>query len=55
VGGARVNAVAETLGAGYRQLAAQSFTHGYHLAVAVGAGCPLAAAGIALAGFRRSA
>ena len=52
VGGARVNAVAETLGAGYRQLAAQSFAHGYHLAVAVGAACLLAAAGIAVVGFR---
>ena len=55
VGGARVNAVAETLGAGYRQLAAQSFAHGYHLAVAVGAACLLAAAVIAILGFRRSA
>jgi hypothetical protein len=55
VGGACVNAVAETLGAGYRQLAARSFAHGYQLAVAVGAACLLAAASIAVVGFRRSA
>ena len=53
VGGARINAVAETLGAAYRQAAAQSFAHGYHLAVEVGAACLLAAAVIAVVGFRR--
>jgi hypothetical protein len=31
------------------------FAHGYHLAVAVGAACLLAAAGIAVVGFSRSA
>jgi MFS transporter, DHA2 family, methylenomycin A resistance protein len=54
VGGARINAVAETLGAAYRQPAAQSFTHGYRVAVAVGAACLLAAAVIAVLGFRQS-
>jgi MFS transporter, DHA2 family, methylenomycin A resistance protein len=54
VGGARINAVAETLGAAYRQPAAQSFAHGYHVAVGVGAACLLAAAVIAILGFRQS-
>ncbi len=52
VGGARVAAVARTLGAAYRQPAAASFEHGYHLAVGTGAGCLLLAALIAAAGFR---
>ena len=55
VGGARINAVAEALGAAYRQPAARSFAHGYHLAVGVGAVCLLAAAVIAVVGFRRPA
>jgi MFS transporter, DHA2 family, methylenomycin A resistance protein len=55
VGGARINAVARALGAAYRQPAAQSFAHGYHVAVGVGAACLLAAAVIAILGFRRSA
>jgi hypothetical protein len=55
VGGARINAVAETLGGAYRQPAAQSFAHGYHAAVGVGAACLLAAAVIAVLGFRPSA
>jgi DHA2 family methylenomycin A resistance protein-like MFS transporter len=55
VGGARINAVARTLGAAYRQPAAQSFAHGYHVAVGVGAACLLAAAVIAALGFRTSA
>jgi MFS family permease len=52
VGGARINVVADALGAAYRQPAAQSFVHGYHVAVGVGAGCLLAAAVIAVLGFR---
>ena len=52
VGGARIAAVARTLGAAYRQPAAASFEHGYHLAVGAGAGCLLLAALIAVAGFR---
>jgi DHA2 family methylenomycin A resistance protein-like MFS transporter len=52
VGGARVAAVTRTLGAAYRQPAAASFEHGYHLAVGTGAGCLLVAALIAVAGFR---
>jgi MFS transporter, DHA2 family, methylenomycin A resistance protein len=55
VGGARINAVAHALGAPYRQPAAQSFAHGYHVAVAVAAACLLAAAVIAVLGFRPSA
>ena len=50
MGGARIAAVARTLGAAYRQPAAASFEHGYQLAV--GAGCLLLAALIAVAGFR---
>ena len=53
VGGARISAVAHTLGAAYRQPAAQSFAHGYHVAVAGGAACLLAAAVIAVLGFRQ--
>jgi len=53
VGGGRINAVAETLGAAYRQPAAQSFVHGYHVAVGAGAACLLAAAIIAALGFRQ--
>lgn len=52
VGGARIAAVARTLGAAYRQPAAASFEHGYHLAVGAGAACLLVAALIAVAGFR---
>ena len=52
VGGARIAAVARTLGAAYRQPAAASFEHGYQLAVGAGAGCLLLAALIAVAGFR---
>ena len=53
VGGGRINAVAETLAAAYRQPAAQSFVHGYHVAVGAGAACLLAAAIIAALGFRQ--
>lgn len=52
VGGARIGAVTRTLGSAYRRPAAQSFVHGYHLAVGVGAACLLAAAVIAVAGLR---
>jgi hypothetical protein len=52
VGGARIGAVTRALGGAYRQPAAQSFVHGYHLAVGVGAACLLAAAVIAVLGFR---
>jgi MFS family permease len=52
VGGARISAVTRALGGAYRQPAAQSFVHGYHLAVGVGAACLLAAAVIAVLGFR---
>jgi len=55
VGGARINAVAETLGDAYRHPAAQSFVYGYHRAVAGGAACLLAAAVIAVLGFRQPA
>ena len=52
VGGARISAVADTLGAAYRQPAAQAFADGYHVAVGAGAACLLAAAVIAVRGFR---
>jgi len=47
VGGGRIAAIGKALGDGYRQPAAQSFMHGYHLAVCAGAVCLLAAAGVA--------
>jgi hypothetical protein len=53
VSGARVSEVARALGAAYRDPAVQSFTHGYHLAVGVGAACLLAAALLAALGIRR--
>jgi MFS transporter, DHA2 family, methylenomycin A resistance protein len=53
VGGARIDAVTKTLGSAYRHPAAQAFVHGYHLAVGVGAVCLLAAAVVAVSGFRR--
>ena len=40
------------LGRKYRNAAAQSFMHGHHLVVGAGAACVLAAAVIALLGFR---
>lgn len=52
VGGARLGDVTSALGLAYRQPAAQSFAVGYHLAVGVGAACLLAAAIIAVLGFR---
>ena len=52
VGGARIGAVSHTLGSAYRHPAAQSFVHGYHLAVIVGAACLVVAAVIAVIGFR---
>jgi MFS transporter, DHA2 family, methylenomycin A resistance protein len=55
VGGARISAVAQRLGSRYRLPAAQSFVHGYHVAVGVGAACLLAAAVVAVLGFRRPA
>jgi MFS transporter, DHA2 family, methylenomycin A resistance protein len=53
VGGARIEAVTDALGAAYRHPAVQSFVHGYHLAVGVAAACLLAAAVLAVSGFRR--
>ena len=55
VAGARISAVAQRLGSGYGHPAAQSFVHGYHVAVGAGAACLLAAAVIAVVGFRRPA
>jgi MFS transporter, DHA2 family, methylenomycin A resistance protein len=52
VAGARISAVTHTLGAAYRDAAAQSFVHGYHLAVGIGAACVFAAATAALLGLR---
>jgi MFS transporter, DHA2 family, methylenomycin A resistance protein len=53
VAGAHISAVTHALGATYQNAAAQSFIHGYHLAVGAGAACVLAAAITALLGFRR--
>jgi EmrB/QacA subfamily drug resistance transporter len=53
VAGAHMSAVTHALGSGYQAAAAQSFIHGYHLAVGIGAACVLAAAVTALLGFRR--
>jgi DHA2 family methylenomycin A resistance protein-like MFS transporter len=53
VGAARIDAVTRSLGAAYRHPAAESFVHGYHLAVGVGAACLLVAALIAAVGLRR--
>jgi MFS transporter, DHA2 family, methylenomycin A resistance protein len=53
VAGARISAVTHALGSAYQEAAAQAFIHGYHLAVGIGAACVLAAATIALLGFRR--
>jgi MFS transporter, DHA2 family, methylenomycin A resistance protein len=53
VAGAHISAVTHALGSAYQDAAAQSFLHGYHLAVGIGAACVLAAAVTALLGFRR--
>jgi len=53
VAGARISAVTRALGPAYQDAAAGAFTHGYHLAVGAGALCVLAAAVIALLGFRQ--
>jgi DHA2 family methylenomycin A resistance protein-like MFS transporter len=55
VAGARVTAVTQALGPAYRHAAARAFTHGYQLAVGVGAICLLAAAVTAMLGFRQPA
>ena len=54
VGGARIGTVISVLGPSYRHAAAQAFVHGYQIAVGVGAGCLLAAAVVALLGFRQA-
>jgi MFS transporter, DHA2 family, methylenomycin A resistance protein len=53
VAGAHISAVTHALGPAYQDPAAQSFIHGYHLVVGIGAACVLAAATTALLGFRR--
>ena len=52
VGGARIAAVAKVLGGKYRTPAAQSFAHGYHLAVGTGAAGLIGAAAVAFLGLR---
>jgi MFS transporter, DHA2 family, methylenomycin A resistance protein len=52
VAGGHISAVAQALGPAYRAAAAQSFVHGYRLAVGVGAGLVLGAALTALLGLR---
>lgn len=51
VAGARINAVTHNLGGAYRHPAAESFLHGYHLAVGAGAAFLLLAALISVMGF----
>jgi len=53
VAGAHISAVTRALGPAYQHAAAQSFVHGYHLAIGIGAACVLAAAATALLGLRR--
>ena len=53
VAGAHIGPVTQTLGPAYRDIAAQAFVHGYHVAVGAGAICALAAAVTALLGFRQ--
>jgi MFS transporter, DHA2 family, methylenomycin A resistance protein len=53
VAGAHISAVTHALGSAYRNAAAQSFIHGYHLAVGLGAACVVAAAVTALLGLGR--
>ena len=55
VAGARIAAVARTLGSAYRHPAAQSFALGYHVAVGCGAGCLAVAGAIAIFCLRRRA
>jgi MFS transporter, DHA2 family, methylenomycin A resistance protein len=52
VAGAHISLVTRALGVAYRDAAAQSFVHGYRLAVGIGAGLALAAAVTALLGLR---
>lgn len=52
VAGAHISAVTAVLEPAYRHLAADSFVHGYHLAVGLGSGCVLAAALLAFIGVR---
>jgi MFS transporter, DHA2 family, methylenomycin A resistance protein len=51
VAGAHISAVTQALGLAYRDAAAQSFVHGYRLAVGIGAAFVLAAAVTALLGL----
>lgn len=53
VAGGHIGAVTQALGPAYRDAAAQSFIHGYQLALGIGAACLLVAAATALLGFRR--
>jgi MFS transporter, DHA2 family, methylenomycin A resistance protein len=53
VGGARIAAVSRALGPEYRSAAAQSFAHGYHLAVGLGAAGLVVAAVVGVIGLRR--
>ncbi|HEY7048390.1 MAG TPA: MFS transporter [Jatrophihabitantaceae bacterium] len=55
VGGARIAAVARALGPDYRPAAVQSFAHGYHLAVGLGAAGLVVAAAVGALGLRRLA
>ena len=52
VGGARIGVVTNVVGSAYRQPAAESFVHGYHVAVGVAAACLVVAAALAVIGLR---
>jgi MFS transporter, DHA2 family, methylenomycin A resistance protein len=52
VSGARITTVTKALGAAYRDPAAQSFLHGYHLATAVAGLCTITAALVGAIGLR---
>jgi MFS transporter, DHA2 family, methylenomycin A resistance protein len=53
VASAQVATIERALGHAYRQAAAQSFSHGFQVAVICAGACMLAASGIAWAGLRR--
>ena len=52
VSGARISVVRDHLGSAYRHPAAESFAHGYHVALAVGAACLVVSAVVGCIGAR---
>jgi predicted MFS family arabinose efflux permease len=53
VAGGRIDAVIRAMGPAYRHPAAQSFAHGYHIAIGCGAGCLVLASAISVLGLRQ--